>query len=253
MYEKILNVFVRYLPLVIVAFGWELAVRSGAVSPDVMPRFSSVAITLWHLFALPNFQFDAWVSIYQTAIGFSLAVLGGVAIGVGMARIRAIELGLRSILSLWYPIPVVTLFPLMALVLKLGDRLQISIIVLGSILPVIVTTFNAARGVDRHLVWSALNMGTSPHRVLWKVIIRAASPEILGGVRITLALSFVLMVASQQLGASSGLGAFTLLAGQNGFYSGMFAGILVVALMGFFADRLYLAVTRHLLAWQEQS
>jgi ABC-type nitrate/sulfonate/bicarbonate transport system permease component len=252
MIEKARAEFVRNLPIIIVLLGWEAAVRCGAISPQVLPAFSTVTATLFKLLAASDFRFDIWTSLYQTAIGFTIAVFFGIAVGTAMARLRPVELALRSLLTLWYPVPVVALFPLLALVLKLGDQLQISMIVLGSVLPVIVTTFNAARGVDHYLIWSALNMGTSPRRVLRKIVIPAALPEIFGGVRITLALSFVLMVASQQLGSTSGLGAFTLLAGENGFYGGMFAGVLVVALMGFAADRAYMVAIRHALRWQEQ-
>jgi ABC-type nitrate/sulfonate/bicarbonate transport system permease component len=252
MIDKIRGDLVRYLPVVIVALCWEAVVRCGAISPDVLPAFSTVVMTLLKLLTSSDFLFDIWISLYQTAVGFAIAVFLGIGAGTAMARVRAAELALRSLLTLWYPVPVVALFPLLALVLKLGDQLQISMIVLGSVLPVTVTTFNAARGVDHYLIWSALNMGTSPRRVLRKIVIPAALPEIFGGVRITLALSFVLMVASQQLGATSGLGAFTLLAGENAFYSGMFAGVLVVALMGCVADRIYMTAIQHALRWQEQ-
>jgi NitT/TauT family transport system permease protein len=252
MIEKIRADFVRNFPVIIVALCWEAAVRCGAVSSDVLPAFSTVAATVLKLLTSSDFLFDIWISLYQTAIGFMIAVFFGIAVGTAMAHLRTVELALSSLLTLWYPVPVVALFPLLALELKLGDRLQITMIVLGSVLPVIVTTFNAARGVDHYLIWSALNMGTSPRRVLRKIVIPAALPEILSGVRITLALSFVLMVASQQLGATGGLGSFTLLAGENGFYSGMFAGVLVVALIGFIADRLYMTAIRYVLRWQER-
>jgi len=242
---------VKYSPLLLVVVAWEMAVRLRIVSPSFLPEFSAVAVALWNLtvsLALPQ---HIGISLYRQAIGFALAVLCGVALGVGMARIRALELALRPVVTLVYPVPVVALFPLLALVLKLGDQLQISIILLGTILPVIITSFNAARGVDHYLIWSALNMGTSPRRVLWKIVIPAALPEILSGIRITLALSFVLMVASEQLGAVGGIGAFTLSAGENGYYAGMFAGVLTVAVMGFVADRLHLGLIQRLLRWKE--
>ncbi len=244
-------VFVRYSPLLVVVAGWELAVLVGAVSPNFLPRFSSVASTLWTLLVSLDLVRDMAISLYREAVGFLLAVGLGVTLGVGMARLRPVELGLRTIVTLWYPVPVVALFPVLALVVKLGDQLQISVILLGSILPVIVSSFNAARGVDHYLVWSALNMGTGPRQVLWKIVIPAALPEILSGIRMTLALSFVLLVASEQLGARGGIGAFALTAGENGFYSGMFAGILTIGVMGFAADRLYLLFMRRLLRWRE--
>lgn len=249
--ERAVAVFLRYSPLLLVVVAWELSVRLRIVSPSFLPEFSSVASVLWGLLVSFELPRHMGISLYRLVIGFGLAVVLGVALGVGMARVRAVELALRPLVTLWYPVPVVALFPVLALVVKLGDQLQISIILLGSIVPVIVSSFNAARGVDHYLLWSALNMGTSPRRALWKIVIPAALPEILSGIRVTLALSFVLLVASEQLGATGGIGSFTLSAGENGFYSGMFAGIMTIGLMGFLADRLYLGLIRRLLSWRE--
>ena len=242
----------RYAPLLLVAAGWELAVLTGAISPNLLPRFSEVMATLWDLlrsFELPR---DVGISLFRQSIGFALAVVIGVVVGVTMARARLVDRALRPLVTLFYPVPVVALFPVLLLIVGLDHRLQVLVILLGSVLPTIVSSFNAARGVDHYLVWSARNLGTGSRRMLWKVVIPAALPEILSGIRTTLALSFVLLVAAEQLCADQGIGAFALRAGQNGFYAGMFAAILTIGLMGFAADRLYLALMRLLLRWQEQ-
>lgn len=247
-----LAVCARYAPLLLVAAAWELAVLTGIISPNFLPRFSAVIETLWELLLSLDLLRHIGISLFRQSIGFTLAAVIGVAMGVAMARLRAVELALRPIVTLWYPVPVVALFPVLVLFLKLGDQLQISIIFLGSIVPAIVSSFNAARGVDQYLVWSARNLGTSLRRTLWKVVIPAALPEILSGIRVTLALSFVLLVAAEQLGADQGIGAFALVAGQNGFYTGMFGAILTIGLVGFAADRVFLALMRWMLRWQEQ-
>lgn len=242
----------RYASLLLVAAGWELAVLSGAISPNLLPRFSEVMATLWDLLGSFELPREIGISLLRQSIGFALAVIIGVALGVTMARLRLVERALRPLVTLFYPVPVVALFPVLLLMVGLDHRLQIIVILLGSILPTIVSSFNAARGVDHYLVWSARNLGTGSRRMLWKVVIPAALPEILSGIRTTLALSFVLLVAAEQLGADRGIGAFALRAGQNGFYTGMFAAILTIGLLGFAADRLYLALMRWLLRWQEQ-
>ena len=249
---KVLAACARYSPLLLVAAGWELAVYSGVISPNFLPKFSAVIETLWELvlsFELPR---EVGISLLRQAIGFALAVVIGVVVGVTMARLRLVDRALRPLVTLWYPVPVVALLPVLVLIVGLDHRLQVLVILLGCILPTIVSSFNAARGVDHYLVWSARDLGTSSRRTLWKVVLPAALPEILSGIRTTLALSFVLLVAAEQLGADRGIGAFALRAGQNGFYTGMFAAILTIGLMGFAADRLYLALMRWLLRWQEQ-
>ena len=268
----------RYSPLLLVILAWETMVRvpipfrdpaRPLLSPDFLPPFSEVARTTWELTFGPLVEpllgvaaaagpelgpliGDAGISLWRGGVAFALAVVFEVVLGVGMARIRSVELGIRPLVTLWYPVPVPALFPILALIIKLGDQLQISIILLGSVLPVIVASFNAARGVDHFLVWSALNMGTSPSRILWKIVLPAALPEILSGIRVTLAIAFVLLVASEQLAARGGIGQFTLLAGENGYYSVMIAGILTIGLLCFVADRLYLMGMRRILSWREE-
>jgi hypothetical protein len=121
----------RYAPLLLVAAGWELAVLSGAISPNFLPRFSEVMATLWELlrsFELPR---EIGISLLRQSIGFALAVVIGVTVGVTMARLRLVDRALRPLVTLGYPVPVVALFPVLVLMVGLDHRLQIIVILLG--------------------------------------------------------------------------------------------------------------------------
>jgi NitT/TauT family transport system permease protein len=133
----------------------------------------------------------------------------------------------------------------------LGDASKISLIFIGCLLPVIVSAFNATRGVEDVLIWSARGMGAKDHEVLWEVVVPAALPEILNGVRTSLALSFILLIAGELIIANNGIGYLIAVLGEAGDYAAMFAAVVTITAVGFFADRGFVALTRRLLAWRE--
>jgi ABC-type nitrate/sulfonate/bicarbonate transport system permease component len=133
----------------------------------------------------------------------------------------------------------------------LGDSSKIFLIFLGCLLPVIVSTYNGARGVNHFLRWSAASLGATKWEVLREVVIPAAMPDILAGCRTALAFSFILMVSSEFVIAKDGVGFLISSLGDSGTYPAMFAVIFTVAAAGFAADRLYAAFARNQLRWRE--
>src|SRR4029077_8715973 len=133
--------------------------------------------------------------------------------------------------------------------LGFGDGSKILLIFLGCMLPVTVGAFNGARGCEQVLVWSARSMGAGRLRTLWDVVLPSALPELLNGVRTAIALSFILLVSSELIVARSGLGYLIGFLGEGGVYDAMFAVVLTVAFLGFFADRLYLLFYNRVLRW----
>jgi NitT/TauT family transport system permease protein len=133
----------------------------------------------------------------------------------------------------------------------LGDSSKVVLIFLGCLLPVVLSAYNGARGVDQTLIWSALSLGASRNKVLWQVVVPGAMPEILTGLRTALAVSFVLLVSSEFLIAKDGLGFLISGFGDNGAYASMFGCIMLVVAMGFTADQLFQRLMRRLLIWRE--
>jgi NitT/TauT family transport system permease protein len=193
----------------------------------------------------------AGASLARAAAGFALSVAVGIALGVAMARSRALERFVQPLARLVYPLPKSALIPVLMIWLGIGDASKIAVIFLGTILPVLVSAHQGARGVDRFLVWSARSCGTSERALLLRVILPAALPDILSGVRMALALTFVLLVSSELLVARSGLGYLISTFGEGGQYPAMFAVVLTVSALGFLADRLFLLVMQRLLRWRD--
>lgn len=241
----------KYLPLLLLAILWEAIVQLGLVSRDLLPSLSDVLKAGWTLLREGDFWKNGAASLYRGGMGLVLAIVIGAPLGIVMAWWRSVDASLGPLVEALYPMPKSALIPVMMIWLGLGAASKIASIFIGCLLPVVLSAYNGARGVDRVLIWSALAAGASPREVLWEVVMPAAMPEILAGVRNALALSFILLVSSEFLIGQHGLGYLISFLGEGGAYDAMFAGVATVAAVGFFADRLYLLAMRKALIWRE--
>jgi NitT/TauT family transport system permease protein len=243
--------FVRYSPLLLLALAWEAISRLGLVSSQALPALSAVIEAWFELVKDPDFWSNAAASLYRAGSGLLLAIAVGAALGIAMAWWRPVNVLLSSVVEMFYPMPKTALIPVTALWLGFGDGSKILLIFLGCMLPVTLGAYNGARSSDRTLIWSSRSMGASRLRVLWDVVIPTAMPELLNGIRTALALSFILLVTSEQIVARQGLGYLIGFLGANGSYDAMFAVVMTVAFLGFAADRLYQVLMQRVLAWRE--
>lgn len=243
------GVLVKYTPVLILCAAWETLSRSGVINETFLPSFTQVAEAWVGLFLSGELIVHGASSLWREATGFSLAVLFGVSVGIGMARYRPFKDFFEPLISIIFPLPKSALIPILIIWLGIGHLSKVAVIFLGCLLPITISSYNGARGTDKYLIWSAQNMGTGRRKLFWKIIFPAALPDILSGTRLALAVSFVLLVSSEMLAGNSGLGFLLFFLGEGGEYAGMFAAILTLTLLGFSADRLYLFIMRRVLAW----
>jgi NitT/TauT family transport system permease protein len=241
----------RYLPLIILALFWEVAPKFHLVSPLVLPTLGSVLYALFKLAWTGELFVHAASSLYRTITGLLLAMIVGSLAGFFMAWSGLVQSVVQPLIRLFYPMPKSALIPVLALWLGFGDASKITLIFLGCLLPVTMAAYNGARGSDQALIWSARTMGASRLQMLWDVMIPSALPELLAGIRVAIAYSFILLVSAELVAAQNGLGFMIGLLGEGGVYDGMFAMVLTVGVLGFAADRFFQMLTRRLLQWQE--
>lgn len=241
----------RYSPLLVLAIIWELVSYYGLVSRSLLPSVGDVLVAGSRLFDDGEIWKHTWFSLYRGGAGLLIAIVVGGALGIFMAWWKPVNAVLGPIVEIFYPLPKSALIPVTALWLGFGDASKILLIFLGCMLPVTIGAYNGARGAEQVLVWSARCMGASRLRTLWDVVVPSALPELLNGIRTALALSFILLVSSELIVARQGLGYLIGYLGDGGNYAGMFAVTVIVAALGFAADRGYMALTRRILAWRE--
>ncbi len=241
----------RYLPLVLLLAAWEAASRLGWVPQSMLPSLTGVLDLWWRLLREGELFAHGGASLLRAGAGLALSILVGIALGILMSWSRPLRRALQPLVGILYPLPKSALIPILMIWLGIGHLSKVAVIFLGCLLPVVLGSFNGANGVDRTLIWSAQSLGATRRHLLREIVVPAALPEILSGIRIALALSFVLLVSSEMLAAREGLGFLIAFLGEAGNYEGMFAAVFTVAGLGFAADRAYLAAVRRALRWRE--
>jgi ABC-type nitrate/sulfonate/bicarbonate transport system permease component len=246
-----MKTFVRYSPLLLLALGWELAARLHLVSSTALPPLSEIIVSWIDLLKSGDLVTNGLSSLYRGSAGLALSIAVGSVLGIAMAWWKPANVLLSPLVEIFYPLPKSALIPVTVIWLGFGDGSKILLIFLGCMLPVTIGAYNGARSSEQVLVWSARSMGASRLRMLWDVVVPSALPELLNGVRTALALSFILLVASELIVAQKGFGYLIGYLGANGSYDAMYAVVLTVAFLGFAADRAYLLVTDRVLQWRE--
>jgi NitT/TauT family transport system permease protein len=240
----------RYTPILILAALWEGVTRFGLISPLALPPLDEVMAAWWRLLIGGDLGNAAAVSLSRAAAGFGLAIAWGTTLGVLMAWFRPVRTIFNPLVQALYPMPKSALIPVVVLWLGFGSASKILMIFIGCMLPITLSAFNGARGIDRVLIWSARSLGAGRFATLTQVVIPGALPEILAGIRTAMAFAFVLLVATELIVARQGLGYMIGWLGDGGVYDAMFSVVLTVAVLGFLADRGYLLWMNWVLRWR---
>ena len=243
--------FIRYLPLLLLAIGWELVAQLELVSTTALPPLSEVIVAWIDMIKTGELVTNGLASLYRAGAGLALSIVIGGVLGIAMAWSKPVNVLVAPLVEMFYPLPKSALIPVTVIWLGFGDGSKILLIFLGCMLPVTIGAFNGARSSEQVLIWSARSMGAHKLRMLWDVVVPSAMPELLNGVRTALALSFILLVSSELIVAQQGFGYLIGYLGANGNYDAMYAVVLTVAFLGFAADRIYLLITKRVLAWRE--
>ena len=191
-------------------------------------------------------------SLARSLPGFVIGTFLGVAFGLAAGVSSGFDRMLSPAVFLTYPVPKIVMLPMFMLWFGIGDLSKVLIIALACFYPMFINAYYGARATPSILVWSGLNMGAGKWRIFRKVVVPSAAPMIFAGMRVSLALSFIVMFATEMINARSGLG-YLIRAAENGMrFDLMYVSLLSIAILGYAGDRL-LRFSRHrLLAWQEQ-
>lgn len=189
-------------------------------------------------------------SLARSLPGFALGALIGTAIGLLAGVSRALDELVSGPIFLTYPVPKIVVLPLVMVWLGIGDASKIAIIALACFYPAFIHAYYGARSTRTMLVWSALNMGAGRARLFWRVVVPSALPSILTGLRIAMALSFILLFAAEMVGSRSGLGWLIKQAEQSLRFDLMYVSILTIALLGWLGDTALRLLRRRMVAWE---
>ncbi len=230
---------------------WQVASVTGLASPRILPGLDVIAAAFWVDLVNGALIANGAVSLMRAMIGYGLAALVGVALGTAMARSRVVDELFEPIFFFGYPVPKIALFPIFTFVFGIGTPSKVAFIFLECLYPITVATLFAIRHVDKALIWSARSMGAGRSRVFWRVLLPAAAPAIYAGLRIALPISIIVVIITEMIGDTTGLGYYITYAATSFEYPKVYAGIAAVGILGFTLDRLFAWSRRHLLYWEK--
>jgi NitT/TauT family transport system permease protein len=190
-------------------------------------------------------------SLRRMAIGFGIAVLLSIPLGLLMGRNRFVASFFNPLLMVIYPVPKAALMPIIMLWIGVGDLSKTLVIFLGVSLPVIYHSFEGAKAVEEKMLWSGAAMGLSAVERMVRIVLPAALPEILTGCRTGLVLALITMVTSEMIARQSGAGNILFNALDMGQYDTVFAMIIVIGAMGICFDALFEIFRARLVKWSE--
>jgi ABC-type nitrate/sulfonate/bicarbonate transport system permease component len=248
-----LSGFMRVFSIVLLLAAWEALARSGIFTHFQLPAFSDVVERIWSDGVSGDLALNTALTLYRALAAFCIAAVGGVAIGVAMSRSRIASWFFDPIVSVGFPMPKIAFLPVVILWLGVYDVSKITIIVVDAIFPVLAATVIAIQGVERELVWSARNMGASHREVLTQVVLPAAFPQIMTGLQVALPLSLIVAVVAEMLMGGYGLGGAMMEASRFANSTGVFAGIVEIAVVGYCLVKAMSVIRRRLLIWHAEA
>jgi NitT/TauT family transport system permease protein len=245
---------------------WQAVCGLGFVDPRKLPSPIAVAIRWWSYVTPPEpfnaakdffptwlfsgeFVHDAITSLYRVITGFLVGGILALPFGLAMGASDRVYRYCNPLLQVLRPIPPIAYIPLAILWFGLGNAPAIFLIALGAFFPVLINTIAGVRAVDSIYLRAARNLGASNFTIFRRVILPAATPYILSGVRIGIGTAFIVVIVAEMIAVNNGLG-FRILEAREYFWSDkIIAGMLSIGLIGLAIDTLVNRLNNHLLRW----
>jgi NitT/TauT family transport system permease protein len=239
----------RYLLLALFLAVWEAAPRLGLVDVTFLPPFSEVISAGWQLARSGELYDDASASLLRALSGFLIAVALMVPLGLLTGWYARLGDLLNQIIEIARNTAPLALLPVFILLLGIGELSKVTMVVYSCAWPLLLNTIAGVRQVDPLLIKSARTMGATPSQLFRKVILPASLPTIFVGIRLASASAMLVLVASEMVGAKSGLG-FLIINSQYSFLiPQMYFGILGITVIGLVFNAFLEVLERRLMRW----
>ncbi len=228
---------------------WEAAGAAGLVRPAFFPRPSVVAGHAVTLAADGTLAGHAWITLGRVGAAFLLAAVPGVAVGMAMGMSGAARRGLDPVFAVVYPIPSILFLPLLSFVVRSSEPALVLTSAVTSFFLVAYTTMTGVHQVDRSIVEAATHYGARGAALVAKVLLPAAAPAILTGLRLGLGYTLIVVIATEMVSATSGLGSFLWLSWQVLKVEDMYVALAAIAALGALSNWALAALRARVLPW----
>lgn len=234
------------LPIGLVSLWWWTSADSTSF---FYPPLSRIVESLQDDWIFERVASDVLPSLARFTAGYLIAAAAGIALGTLMGLAPRLRGASQPVTEFLRSIPPPLMLPFALAVIGIGNVSKIAVIALGSVWPVLLNTADGVRGVDPQMLDMARSFGLDRRTQITRVILPAASPQIAVGMRTALSIGLILMVISEMLASTNGLG-FQVLNAQRSFdAAGTYAGVIVIGAVGLIVNFGFLVVERRIMRW----
>lgn len=217
------------------------------------PPLTDIGGRFWDLWVFDRVPDDLVPSLRRLSIGYALSVLIGVGFGMLLGAFRVVQDAVQPVAEFLRALPSVALIPFGILVFGIGDVMKILIIVLGSVWPILLNTIDGVRGVDKEMLEMARAYNVPRAARMRQIVFPATLPRIVAGMRTSMSIAIILMVVSEMVASRDGVGYFVLESQRRFAIADMWAGILLLGIIGYVSNFLFVRAERRLLNWHHSS
>ncbi|MET9627238.1 ABC transporter permease [Lentzea sp. NPDC006480] len=240
----------RSIAIVVLLAVWEVAPRLGLVDATFLPSFSTVLGAWWDLLVSGQLLENTRASLSRSLAGFGLAVAGAVPLGLLIGWYKPVSTLLSPVLEVFRNTAALALLPVFVLLLGIGETSKIAIVFYACAWPILLNTISAVGGVDPTLLRLAKSMNLNGFRLFQKVILPAAVPTVFTGIRLAGAVSILVLVAAEMVGAKAGLGYLINASQYNFAIPQMYAGIITISAIGVLFNQALVGLERRFTSWR---
>ncbi|AVT78182.1 ABC transporter permease [Rhodopseudomonas palustris] len=228
---------------------WQAITQLNLVDGFLLPSPVAIAEALWQLALDGSLWVHLGASLQRVAVGFLLACVVGLALGLLCGWWRTVSDYVRPVIEALRPIPPLAWIPITILWFGLGDAASYFLVFLGAVFPVFIATYTAIRGLDRNQMNAALCLGAKPWQLFTDVLIPASLPIILPGLRIALGVGWMCVVTAELIAAQTGLGYLIQQSRMLFQINNVVAGMVTIGLIGFAMSAILERIERRVNAW----
>jgi sulfonate transport system permease protein len=228
---------------------WQLLTATKIYQSPNVPELSAIFIRWYEDVRSGPLVSDVLVLLRTTAIGFALAAVVGIALGVLMARIPFVWALLEPVIELLRPIPIAAFIPILVLFLGIEDKMKIGAIFFAGIFPVLLNSYAGASSVSPSMRDTARTFRLSWFETTKEIVVPAAAPLIFVGLRISMSICLIIAVVAEMIAGNNGLGYFILNSEQMFDIQDMYVGIFTIALVGYLLNFVFLLIEKTVLRW----
>jgi len=235
----------------LIVFGWQLIADYRLVSPAFLPGPDRAWTALMRGATRGDLFEKIAGTVERMVFGWLLASLVGIALGAAIGISARARTYLMPMLEFLRPLPASAIIPVAIALLGLSDGMVLAVIAFGALWPLLLATIHGFAAVEPRLYEVSRALGLSRWEVIYKIALPNATPDIMAGMRLSLTVALILAVVGEMLAGRAGLGEWILLSARSFRAADLFAGVILLGLIGFFSAMLLSWAEQRLLRWRQ--